>query len=90
VIWRLIRGRWDYRERGILDRGHLRFFTLDGVRKLFEQAGLTVEHVGSRYRRTWWRESLCFLTAGRARGFFARQYLVVGRKMAVKVQTVAA
>ncbi len=40
VIWRLIRGRWDYRERGILDRGHLRFFTLGGVRDLFEQAGL--------------------------------------------------
>ena len=81
VIWRLIRGRWEYRERGILDRGHLRFFTLHGVRSLFAQAGLTVEHVGCRYRRTWVREALCLLTAGRARAFLTRQYLVVGRKI---------
>ena len=36
VVWRLLRGRWDYRERGILDRGHLRFFTLDSIRGMFE------------------------------------------------------
>jgi SAM-dependent methyltransferase len=82
VIWRLLRGRWDYRERGILDRGHLRFFTLHGIRGLFEQAGLTLEHVGCRYRRTWLREAVCLLTAGVARAFFTRQYLVVGRKAA--------
>ena len=82
VVWRLLRGRWDYRERGILDRGHLRFFTLHGIHGLFEQAGLTVERVGYRYRRSWLRESISFLTAGRGRMFFARQYLVVGRKSA--------
>jgi SAM-dependent methyltransferase len=80
VVWRLVRGRWDYRERGILDRGHLRFFTLHGIHSLFEQAGLSMDHVGFRYRRTWLRETLAFLTAGRGRRFFARQYLVVGRK----------
>ncbi len=79
VLWRLARGRWEYRERGILDRGHLRFFTLATIHDLFAHAGLTVTHVGHRYRRSLWREMLCFLTAGRARGFFARQYLVVGR-----------
>jgi O-antigen biosynthesis protein len=80
VLRRLLRGRWEYRERGLLDRGHLRFFTLHSIRKLFAQADLTVEHVGHRYRRSWWRESLCLLTAGRARAFWTRQYLVVGRK----------
>ncbi|HEY7155279.1 MAG TPA: class I SAM-dependent methyltransferase [Gemmataceae bacterium] len=80
VLRRLLRGRWEYRERGILDRGHLRFFTLHTIRDLFAQAGLTLEHVGHRYRRNWWRELLCFLTAGRARAFWTRQYLIVGRK----------
>jgi 2-polyprenyl-3-methyl-5-hydroxy-6-metoxy-1,4-benzoquinol methylase len=80
VIRRLIRGRFDYRERGILDRGHLRFFTLQSIRALFAQAGLTLSHVGHRYRRTWWRELLCLLTAGWARAFFTRQYLVVGER----------
>ena len=81
VIRRLLRGRFDYRERGILDRGHLRFFTLHSIRELFAQAGLTLAHVGHRYRRTWWRELLCLLTAGWARAFFTRQYLVVGRQV---------
>jgi SAM-dependent methyltransferase len=80
VLWRLARGRWDYRERGILDRGHLRFFTLATIRGLFAEAGLRVTHVGHRYRRSAGRELLCFLTVGWARAFFTRQYLVVGRK----------
>jgi 2-polyprenyl-3-methyl-5-hydroxy-6-metoxy-1,4-benzoquinol methylase len=80
VLRRLLRGHWDYRERGILDRGHLRFFTLHTIRDLFAQASLTLEHVGHRYRRSLWREAVCLVTAGRARAFFTRQYLVVGRK----------
>jgi SAM-dependent methyltransferase len=80
VLRRLLRGRWDYRERGILDIGHLRFFTLHSIRELFSQADLTVVHVGHRYRRSWWRELLSFLTAGCARAFWTRQYLIVGRR----------
>jgi SAM-dependent methyltransferase len=80
VLRRLLCGRWAYRERGILDIGHLRFFTLHTIRDLFAQAALTLEHVGHRYRRSWWRELLCLVTAGRARAFWTRQYLVVGRK----------
>jgi SAM-dependent methyltransferase len=80
VLRRLLCGRWDYRERGILDLGHLRFFTLHSIRGLFAQAGLRIEHIGRRYRRSWWRELLCFVSAGRARAFWTRQYLIVGRK----------
>jgi glycosyltransferase involved in cell wall biosynthesis len=36
----LLRGRWRYRDEGLLDRGNLRFFTLEGAKELFEQAGL--------------------------------------------------
>ena len=90
VLWRLLRGRWDYRERGILDRGHMRFFTLNSIQSLFDQAELNLEQVGCRYRRTWLRESLCFLTGGRARGFYTRQYLVVGRKKTVTAKPAAA
>lgn len=80
VLRRLLRGRWDYRERGILDFGHLRFFMLHSIRALFAQADLELIHVGHRYRRSWWRELLCLLTAGRARAFWTRQYLLVGRR----------
>ncbi len=80
VLWRLVRGKWEYRERGITDFGHLRFFTLATIRGLFAQAGLAIIHVGRRYRRSPWRALLSLLTAGKARAFYTRQYLVVGRK----------
>ena len=80
VLRRLVRGRWEYRERGLTDIGHLRFFTLHTIRGLFAQAGLALVHVGHRYRRSLWRRLLCLLTAGRARAFLTRQYLVVARK----------
>jgi SAM-dependent methyltransferase len=79
VIRRLLRGRWDYRERGITDFGHLRFFTLRTIHGLFAQAGLEVVHVSYKYRRSWWRSLVCGLTLGKAREFYTRQYLVVGR-----------
>ncbi len=36
-------GRFDYTNQGILDRGHLRFFTLASAKRLFADAGLRVE-----------------------------------------------
>jgi SAM-dependent methyltransferase len=82
VVRRLLRGRWEYRDRGITDVGHLRFFTLHTIRDLFSQAGLELVHVGHQYRRTWLRRLACLLTAGWAQAFFTRQYLVVGHKKA--------
>jgi 2-polyprenyl-3-methyl-5-hydroxy-6-metoxy-1,4-benzoquinol methylase len=38
----LLFGRFDYTERGILDRTHLRFFTRRTARELFERAGYEV------------------------------------------------
>ncbi len=40
VIAKLIEGRWDYADQGILDRTHLRFFALNNVIEMFQQAGL--------------------------------------------------
>lgn len=35
----LLRGNFRYRDEGLLDRTHLRFFTFDSVRELLEQTG---------------------------------------------------
>ena len=83
VLRGLMNGRWQYRDRGITDRGHLRFFTLQTIRELFASAGLDVVHVDRVYKRTWRRAFMSFLTGGWARGFFTSQYLVVGRVASV-------
>lgn len=41
----LLLGRFDYADRGILDRTHLRFFTLRSFRDFLGEAGLEVEEI---------------------------------------------
>lgn len=45
VVRGLLEGEWTYLPAGILDRGHLRFFTLASGRALLEAAGLAVVEV---------------------------------------------
>ena len=49
---RLLMGRWDYMASGILDEGHVRFYTLKTMRALFHACGLEIKGQGSapRYR----------------------------------------
>jgi 2-polyprenyl-3-methyl-5-hydroxy-6-metoxy-1,4-benzoquinol methylase len=55
----VFRNRWEYQERGVLDRTHLRFFTEESVRGLLEQAGGRVERIeGINPIRYAWRLQL--------------------------------
>ncbi len=42
VRFALLFGKFDYEESGILDKGHIRFFTLGTTKALFEKAGLSI------------------------------------------------
>lgn len=39
----VVRGNWTYREIGVLDRTHLRFFTARSIRALFADCGFAIE-----------------------------------------------
>lgn len=45
VVDLVVHGRWEYVDEGILDRTHLRFFTRDSLRRLFEAEGFTVQRM---------------------------------------------
>lgn len=56
---------WVYRDHGVLDRTHLRFFTKKSAARMFEEAGLRVEVVrGIQPSRKWYMPLLNILTAG--------------------------
>lgn len=38
----LMKGEWEYRDRGVLDRTHLRFFTVNSIREMIEDAGFEI------------------------------------------------
>ena len=80
MIRGLLRGRWDYRERGLLDFGHLRFFTWRSIVHLFGQADLDIIQAQAGWNRTALRRLLCWLSGGAAERFLARYYLVVGKR----------
>ncbi|NTW63111.1 MAG: class I SAM-dependent methyltransferase [Chlorobiaceae bacterium] len=48
VLLQQLHGRWDYTDEGLLDRTHLRFFTLETAIQLFRQSGWSVLDVGAR------------------------------------------
>lgn len=50
VLWRLFWGRWGYARRGILDIGHLRFFTPRTARQMLIDAGFIDIAVHRKYR----------------------------------------
>ncbi|HEY6317191.1 MAG TPA: class I SAM-dependent methyltransferase [Acidimicrobiia bacterium] len=79
----LIGGRWDYRDCGILDRTHLRFFTRATAIELLRSTGYAVERV----QRLQWAGSERGRVAvanrilrGRLDDFLAQQYAIVGRR----------
>jgi 2-polyprenyl-3-methyl-5-hydroxy-6-metoxy-1,4-benzoquinol methylase len=65
IVGNLLLGNWEYREMGILDSTHLRFFTQKEIKRLFRTAGYKIiQLLGSQFPRapywlsTWKRERM--------------------------------
>lgn len=81
----LFRGRWDYREAGIMDRTHLRFFTKATAVELLRAGGLTPSSVHPLLGDRWRTLSRC--TLGLLEEFLAIQYVIVASPRAAAAPT---
>jgi len=79
VIKNLIKNKWEYTSAGILDDAHLRFFTLDSMRKMFKDAGYTIEEEKLYIRASKFKRFLNMLFGGRIKHLLVEQYLIKGR-----------
>jgi 2-polyprenyl-3-methyl-5-hydroxy-6-metoxy-1,4-benzoquinol methylase len=82
-IWDLMtRGDFKYRDYGLLDRTHLRFFVRDTAIALATCGGLRL--VSARSAQQWsapdWRGVMVGLTGGKAEEWLAKQWLVAAEQ----------
>lgn len=80
AVIRLLRGSWDYMDGGILDKSHLRFFTLINIKEMFQEAGYKIERierniVSARGFRIW-----NFFMFNKLKDFLTYQYYIVAKK----------
>jgi len=77
-------GNWPYRDRGIHDRTHLRFFALRNIHALFENANFRITMIKRKYRLVERPHRLNrlahYLALPVIREFLTYQYLVVAKK----------
>lgn len=80
VIKGLLGGRFAYTDSGMMDRTHLRWFTPQSYKALFESAGLVVETVQPVTPLRFKARIFDRLTGGRWRHLLFTQTLVVARR----------
>jgi SAM-dependent methyltransferase len=77
IISRLLfGGSWDYADAGILDRTHLRFFTLLNIRELFFDAGYEIVEIRRNIVASRCLKTLNFISAGFFNELLTYQYFV--------------
>jgi len=76
----LIRGEWEYRERGVLDRTHLRFFTVKSIRAMVGDAGFEITAMIKRPSGAKWLKWLNLALHNSLIDHLVLQYVLVAVK----------
>lgn len=79
----IVKGDFRYRDEGVLDRTHLRFFCKRNMLELLVSEDMVIDRVGTDLSfKANWRAELNRLTFGAFEDFLVTQYLIVARKIA--------
>lgn len=84
VIKKLLLGKFDYEDSGILDKTHLRFFTLDTIKKMFDETGYEILKIDYNLNSGWKLNLLNKITFGMLTPFSVFQYLILAKKKIIK------
>ena len=79
MLIKLLRGRWDYADQGILDKTHLRFFCLDNIKEMFQGAGFKIKDIKRNVVSARGLRILNFLLFNRLKEFLTQQYYIVAQ-----------
>lgn len=80
VVRGLIRGNWHYTDSGVLDKSHLRFFTWQSMKALFQNSGFTIEKVHRKVDSGLNMKLLNFVLFNRIKEALVIQYIIRARK----------
>lgn len=79
VLRGLLSDRWELTDEGVMDRTHLRWFTQNSYRRMFEDAGIRVEQVRAMAAPGPVSKVFNLVTLGRLKHLTMRQICIVGR-----------
>jgi len=80
IVRGLLANRWELTETGVMDRTHLRWFTQDSYRKMFEDAGVQVQSVSPMAKPGNISRLFNAITLNRLRHLTVRQICITGCK----------
>ncbi|MDR1702032.1 MAG: class I SAM-dependent methyltransferase, partial [Sporomusaceae bacterium] len=81
IIAQLLAGEWNYVDSGILDKTHLRFFTLATTKKMFQEIGYTITETreitpGYQYEESFLEYLRQKVPAEKSNELLVEQYLI--------------
>jgi len=80
IIYRLIFGKWQYSDAGLLDKTHLRFFTLNTIKELFSETGYKIIRIQRNYLYSKLIIIITLSLIKLFKNFLTLQYIIVARK----------
>lgn len=80
-VIKILRNKFEYEESGVLDRTHLRFFTLHTMEKFLHDCGFEIVKRASNRNKGWKMKLLSVLSFGLLSSFSVYQYIFLARKL---------
>lgn len=78
ILAKLLSGKWQYTEAGLMDQTHIRFFTKKSIQDLFDQANLEIIKCDGQMGEEI--KVLDILTLHLLHGFLSYQYFIIAKK----------